>query len=307
MLLELLKDMQVQSIIDRAEVIVVDNGSTEDIYSTLDKCPYIDKLIRNDDNLGATGRNLGIQHASSKYVVTIDDDVFFNRSDELERIIRFFTANDDAHAVNFKILFPDSKKLVPFNWYHPRDPNVFQNDTFITDYISEGAVAFRKECFLKSGYYPEEFFIGQEGPDLAYRFIKNKFNIYYCGEIQVLHKCSKVQRTSWRNCYYDSRNYLWLLVRNIPLRVLPVHILYRMFTTFAYALLRGHVKWYIKGVKDGFMGMPYHLRKRNPLSKEDISKIKEIRRHQIGFIKRIINFLKKRKSYKDQFNDTTIV
>lgn len=304
MLLELLKDMQTQSIIDRAEVIVVDNGSTDDIYSTLNKCPYIDILIRNDNNLGATARNFGIQRASSKYVVTLDDDVFFNRADELERIVRFFAVNENAHAVNFKILFPDSKEMIPFNWYHPRDPNVFQDDTFITDYISEGAVAFRKECFCKTGYYPEEFFIGQEGPDLAYRFIKNKYNIYYCGEIQVLHKCSNVQRSSWRNCYYDSRNYLWLLIRNIPFRLLPVHIIFRLFTTFAYALLRGHVKWYVKGVKDGIIGMPYHLRKRNPLSIEDIRKIKEIRKLQLGYSERIRNFIKKRKSYKEQFRTT---
>lgn len=301
MISDLLLDIQKQNQIHNTEVIVVDNGSTDQTYEELSNNKAIDKLIRLDKNIGCAGRNEGISRAASEYVITLDDDVFFNRNDEIERIITFFNKNTDAHAVNFKILYPDTKEIIPFNWYHPRDFKIYYKDTFLTDYISEGAVAFRKYCFAKTGYYPEEFFLSHEGPDLAYRFINKGYNIYYTGDIDVLHKCSKEQRTTWRNVYYDTRNYFWLLIRNYPVNKIIFKCIFRLITTMIFAMSRKQFKWYISGIKDSFLGLTYHYKKRELLTKSSIEKIKTIRKQQPKISNRCIEFISKIKAMNKEY------
>lgn len=293
MVMELLIDLQKQTMIKSTEIIVVDNGSSDSTYEMLLQSKYVDKIIRLNDNIGCAGRNEGIKQAGSELIVTLDDDVFFNSSDELVKIYELFKNNPDIHVLNFKILYHDSKEIIPFNWYHPRDYIKSASETFLTDYISEGAVAFRKKCFTSAGYYPHEFFLSHEGLDLALRLINNNFNIYYTGCIEVLHKCSKIQRTTWRNTYYDTRNYIWLIIRNYPFPALLGKCLFRLITTFILALSKRQFIWYLRAVRDSLIGLPAHYALRNVLTESALYKIKEIRRLQPNLFLRCFVFIRK--------------
>ena len=292
----LLKELSLQTLIQSTEVIVVDNGSTDTTNSYLLNSEIVNRFVRLSENVGCAGRNEGLKIVNTKYVVTLDDDVFLHRPDELERIISFFEKNPESDALNFKILFPSTKEIIPFNWYHPRDYEIFQNEMFLTDYISEGAVAFRSNCFSDTGYYSEEFFLGHEGPDLALRLMNNGYKIHYSGEIEVLHRCSKMQRTTWRNTYYDTRNYLWVLVRNYPFHMVPARYGFSLAKGFYFAFSRKQLKWFIRGIIDSFIGLPDQYSKREVLKRETIDKICEIRRFQQGFLGRLRDYAKKNSS-----------
>ncbi|HML78023.1 glycosyltransferase family 2 protein [Geobacter sulfurreducens] len=288
---ELVAELQKQTIIDRTEIIVVDNGSLDNNY-LFETTGTVDKTIKLKNNIGCAGRNEGIKQAGTDYVVTLDDDVFPHRPEELEMVLRFFENTLDANVVNFKILFPESKELIPFNWYHPKDPSAFSDATFLTDYISEGAVAFRKASFECTGYYPEEFFLSHEGPDLACRFINAGYNIYYSGSVEVLHKCSKVQRVTWRNTYYDTRNYFWFLVRNYKFPALMWMILFRLVVTFLFAVSRGQIVWYCRAIRDSVAGLPLQIKNRKPLTDEALNKLREIRKDKVPIFKRAVKYIK---------------
>lgn len=292
-LFELLDSLAYQTIIDEAEVIVVDNASTDGTTLELPgRYPWV-KCLALDKNTGCGGRNAGIRNASAKYVVTLDDDISLHYKDTLERIVEYFNGHPDVHAINFKVLFYDSKELIPFNWFHPRNYKLYSESTFKTDYISEGAVAFRKEIFEKAGYYPEEFFLGHEGYDLAYRIIDNGCNIIYNHTIEVLHKCSHQQRTTWRNTYFDTRNQFWLLIRHFPIPVLIKLTIFKLATTFAFAVSDRQIKWYFRALYDSLLELPVQLRKRKVLSRKAIKELKDLRRLSPGLIDRTMLFLQK--------------
>lgn len=293
MVLSLLYDIQRQTLISNIELIVVDNGSSDGTYEALLSANMGINVIKLNTNIGCAGRNEGLKQVSTKYVVTLDDDVFLNRSDELERVLGAFRKYPDAQVINFKILFPDTKQIIPFNWYHPRDYEYSQNQTFLTDYISEGAVAFKSLCFQHTGYYAEDFFLGHEGPDLALRFINKGYNIYYSGEIEVLHKCSKAQRTTWRNIYYDTRNYLWLLIKNYPIKYVLISAVVLYVKSFIFAVARCHLMWYFKAVRDGIIGLPCQISKREVLKDTSLKKLSEIRGSRPRILKRTYLYFKK--------------
>lgn len=214
------------------EVIVVDNGDSENTRSVLRQYNKDVVYLPMQSNIACAGRNAGIKYAKGDIIVTLDDDVIFTNDSDLASIDKFFRERRDIDVLNFKIVFEDDHKIIPFNWYHPRGYRKYGDTEFETDYIGEGAVAFRKSVFGKAGYYPEEFFLAHEGPDLAYRIIDAGFTIWYSPEIAVSHKVDRRHRPGWRNSYYDTRNQIWLGVRNYPLPALIRHLSYRLVTTF---------------------------------------------------------------------------
>jgi len=283
------------------EIIVVDNNSSDGTSDSIKTHFKKVILVRLPENMGASGRNEGIKRATGDIIVTLDDDVFFADSDGISNIKKIFRQEKEVAVLNFQILDGETKKLISFNWFHPYKMEDYANKTLITDYISEGAACFRKEVFDAVGYYPEEFFISHEGPDLAYRLLDAGYNIYYSPTIKVIHKCSTEHRVTWRNTYYDTRNQIWLAVRNLPFARAVCHVIYRLCTTFLFALRRKQLKWYFKAVFDGFRGIKYELRYRKPISKETIDKIREIRRNNPSLIYKISSFIKRTGSINEKF------
>jgi len=219
--------------------------------------------------------------------------VMFTASDSLTRITDLIAERPDVDAVNFKIVFPDDRSIIPFNWFHPRDHRLYGDREFETDYISEGAVAFRKGVFEQVGYYPREFFLSHEGPDLAYRMIDGGHKIIYNPDIEVMHRVSRLQRPSWRNSYYDTRNQVWIGIRNLPWAMLVPHMVYRLFTTFCFSAARGHLRWYFKAIYDAVSGIPRELGCRKPVSRETVRRLREIRKHRLGPLSKAREFLGK--------------
>jgi len=291
---ELLRSLEEQSFRD-FEIIVVDNNSSDGTPIKLrDTFPHV-RLIALSENTGCGGRNVGIKNANGNIVVTIDDDVFFKNNTEIEKLVNLFENNKDVHVVNFKVLDYYTSKMASFNWYHPRSMEQFCDATFETDYISEGAVAFKKEIFHASGYYHEDFFLGHEGIDLSYRIIDCGYKIIYAPEIEVLHKHSLIQRTEWRGSYYDTRNYIWLFIRHYPIKMLITNTVYRLVTTFIFSLSRKQLYWYFKAVKDAILGIQKQLNQRKPIKKSTIKRLAEINRCKPSILSKIKNFNKRRK------------
>ncbi|RWX48512.1 Glycosyl transferase family 2 [Candidatus Electrothrix marina] len=283
------------------EIIVVDNAS-EDGTLNLIADFFADVLVVGlDHNMGASGRNEGIKKASGDIIITLDDDVFFSSSSDLAKIEKKFKQDQNISVLNFRILDGETKRVIPFNWFHPYKMEDYADIDFLTDYISEGAVAFRREVFAMVGYYPEEFFISHEGPDLAYRLLDAGLDIYYTADVSVIHKCSTEHRVSWRNTYYDTRNQIWLAVRNLPLIMAISHISYRLLTTLLFALWRRQLKWYFKAVFDGFKGIKDEIHKRKVISKETIRKIKRIRKNKPGFGYKLLSFIKRANAINKKF------
>lgn len=260
------------------EVIVVDNHSDDNYADRLAENYERTKVIRLKKNFGAVGRNYGIKAANGKYVVTLDDDVWGITNAHLEEILRLFEGDDSLAGVCFKVL--DAKTGEITNWCHPRDPEKYALTSFDTFQISEGAVAFRRNIFESVGYYPEDFFISHEGPDLGLRILNANKRIIYTPTVEVNHAHAVEGRKNWRRYYYDTRNLIWLAYRNYNCRMLVLIFPIKLTAMFFYSIRDGFARYFFKALFDSFKKTGSIKGTRYPLNEKAYKKFKKINSHK---------------------------
>ncbi len=265
------------------EIIIVDNGSDQSVDDLVMSDSRV-RVVKNEKNMGAVGRNRGMKVALGDIIITLDDDVYGITDEHLTTLEELFESPDVA-AVNFQILEEGTNRIA--NWCHPCDEEIFNDREFETSGISEGAVAFRGSVLRQVGYYPEYFFISHEGPDLAYRIINESWRILYTPEITVTHAYEKVGRPSWRRYYYDTRNQLWLVLRNYPFFYGVKKLFIGWCSMLVYSVRDGYFTFWLKAVFSSFCGVPRALRDRCPPTKETERRIRLIEKNKIGFLKMV--------------------
>jgi len=195
-----------------AEVIVVDNNSTDNSIEYLTpKFPAV-KYITNKENTGfAKACNQGLQQAKGNYILFLNPDTIVPE-DCFTKCVSFFEANKDAGAIGIKMLdgsgkflkeskrsFPSPStslyklfglaKLFPrsktFSKYHLGHLKTDESNE--VDVLAGAFMMIRKEVLDKVGGFDETFFMYGEDVDLSYRIQKAGFKNYYFAESSILH------------------------------------------------------------------------------------------------------------------------
>jgi GT2 family glycosyltransferase len=255
------------------EIVVVDNHS-EDMTQTMMKQNFPSvTYIRTERNIGAAGRNLGMQGSTGDVIVTLDDDVTGLTDAALHSLARQFGEDPKLGAVNFRIMNGEGRTC---NWVHHCREEEFFDKTFLTYEITEGAVAFRKDALRLSGYYPDTFFLSHEGPDLAFRILDRGFKVIYTGDITVQHSFAQESREPWRNYYYDTRNQLWLAARHFPLSYGVTYLARGLLSMLMYSLRDGYFVYWLRAIADGLRGLRRALNERKVLTNATMNTVREI-------------------------------
>jgi hypothetical protein len=244
------------------------------------------RTIRNESNEGVGGRNAGLRAATGDVIVCLDDDVSGLTLDGIDSIIGSMKKNAGLAGICFKVV--DRKTGQIMNWVHKRDIEEWSDKRFLTYDITEGAVAFKATYLHRTTYYPEEFFLSHEGPDLALRLLNLGGVIEYDPSIVVKHSHSDVSRTNWRNYYYDTRNISWLAARNLPVMMAIRTVSRQVLGVLLYAVKDGFVIWWLKGLFDGIKGIGHALESREPLSRSAIEHIKSLKKHEVSMYRRLM-------------------
>ncbi len=263
------------------EIVVVDNCSEEPIDDLVAQDSRA-ILVRNNENLGAVGRNSGLFVASGDLIISLDDDVYGITDQNLKDLVGLMESPDVA-AVNFKIEEEKTGRLI--NWCHPYDMDAFSDQELETMEISEGAVAFRRCALEQVGLYPEYFFISHEGPDLALRLINSGWRLIYSPKIEVTHAYDQRARASWRRYYFDTRNQLWLVLRNLSCWYGLKRLAIGWGSMFVYSIRDGYLRYWIKAIWDALLGAPRAWRDRTPPTAEAQKRWRQIEQHRPGFWK----------------------
>lgn len=262
------------------EVIVVDNHST-DGTSELMSGDYPEFIhVRTDRNLGVSARNLGMDRATGATIITLDDDLLGLSPADLELVESEFAADPELGALNFRVIDYYTKRVC--NWVHHRSA-ADSDQRFLSYEITEGAVAIRRDAFSSSGGYYPRYFIGHEGPDLAFRIMNCGYTVEYDGRVSVLHKHEESTRTPWRFYYFDTRNHIWLVIRNMPLWYGTWFLVRGLGAMAAYSLRDGYFPWFAAGVHDAMMALPAVLRTRQVWTPRTLRLCRDIDRHRPGF------------------------
>lgn len=202
------------------EVIVSDNGSTDESVAMVKReFPWV-RCIENKENIGfSAANNRGIAFARGRYILLLNSDTVVPPG-SLESMITFMDAHPEAGAATAKLLLTDGSmdpachRGFPTPWvaatYLVKLEALFPRTRLFGEYhqgykdletihmvdVISGAFFFvRKRVIDEVGLLDEDFFMYAEDIDWSYRIRKQGWNIYFNPHIQVLHKKGQSGRT----------------------------------------------------------------------------------------------------------------
>ena len=213
------------------EVIVVDNASTQDEATEIEKRYQQVKVIKSDKNLGfAGGNNLGIQTAHGKYLFFINNDAILPQPSALSLLINRLASSDQIGMVCPKIKFSWGDHRIQYASYTPlskitlrnksigfgEEDNGQYNIAHPTPYAHGAAMMVKKEVIEKVGMMPECYFLYYEELDWSMMIRRNGYEIWYEPTCTIFHKESQTTgQQSPLKTYYITRNRLLFAQRNI--------------------------------------------------------------------------------------------
>lgn len=270
------------------EIVVVDDHSEDDLKQRILARQAGIKLIELAKNGGAcAARNAGVRAASGDILVILDDDAGFLSPLELSKLVRIFDSRPDTHVVAFQVCDPVTGELCLRDWCHPRYWKEFAQTEFETDHFGEGASAFRREVFDKTGGYYEKLFYGAEGLDMELRVMDQGFKILYRPDIRVWHQVSGKARTSDRQYYYFTRNFIWMAYKDYPLWIGARFLSFKLAMMFYLTMRAGCYRSFVRGVWDGVIGLPHIHQDRKPISRITMRRWLNLEKERPGILVRL--------------------
>jgi len=248
------------------EIIVVDNGSTDDTLNYLKDAFSKElakiKFVVLDRNYGpARARNEGVKFARGQYLAFLDSDTEVEKN-WIYEALKCFEKNKKVAALQCKLLLMSNRNcydyageylgslgfLIPVASYGENDHG--QYDSFRKILAAKSAGMFiRKDVFDKIGGFDEDYFIFLEETDLGWRCWLAGYEVIFCPLSIVYHHFSATKDivdkdfNNYLARFHGPKNYIMTLYKNLSgrylLKILPIHI-FLWFCLSFYLLLTGN-------------------------------------------------------------------
>jgi len=218
------------------EIVVADNGSTDDSVEFLEnQYPKI-TLLKFDRNFGfAEGYNRALQQIESEYYVLLNSDVEVTGT-WIQPIIQLMDSDKKIAACMPKIRDFNNRKSFEYagasggfidrygyTFCRGRIFNIIEEDNKQYDdtrevFWASGASLFiRADAFHQAGGLDGKFFAHMEEIDLCWRLKNRGFRISSSGQSLVYHVGGgALPMNHPRKTYLNFRNNLYLLYKNLP-------------------------------------------------------------------------------------------
>ncbi|MDG6999786.1 MAG: glycosyltransferase family 2 protein [Nitrososphaerota archaeon] len=251
------------------EIIVVDNGSTDDSVALL-RAKYPDvRLIRNYENLGISrGRNIGALHSLGKYLLFVDHDVMIDR-EMIGHLVRPFRDNCRLGMTGPIIYYLSAPDVV---WaagtsINMKSGRVFFNaslykEPFFEVEVIPATFMIPRHLFFKVGGFDSSFFATYEDTDICFRLRKSGYHLKIVANAKAWHDTpfGRDQKMLYLldRSYFISKNRIVFMKKHskrIDLLIfvvlyVPIYAIYYGVLSMKYHKLTAYLA-YLKGIFDG--------------------------------------------------------
>ena len=304
----------------QAEVVIIDNASTDESILYLNKFYPTLQIVSLDKNLGyAGGYNHGLKFLNNKNFLLLNSDVEVTEN-WLGPILEFHQSHENVGCIQPKILDWNDKSKFEYagaaGGFMDKDLFAFcrgrmlselevdsgQYDEPLEIFWASGASLFISSAvFNDIGGFDEDFFAHMEEIDLCWRLQNRGYTNYCVPQSSVYHLGGgTLSQQNSHKTYLNFRNNLFIITKNFG-GVLFFKIFYRMLLDGIAAwrfLFRGEVANFIAVAKAHFMyywHLPALLKKRKKCLPKEKMEIK-------GFVNKSLIysfFILKIKKYSD--------
>ena len=276
------------------ETILVDNASTDSSVAFVERNFPEVRVLSLETNRGFSAANLGMRASTAEYVVLLNNDTEQDPG-WLEALVRAVEDHPEAGLFATKLVdFYDRRVLdgagdamrlsgLPYRLGHgERDRGQFGRAGYVFGACAAAAL-YRRNVLDEIGLFDEDFVSYCEDGDLSFRAQLAGYRCLYVPDAVVYHmgSASTGGKRSATATRLGTRNSLSLLVKNLPLSVIP-HILpffvvgqlARLLTAAATGSLGAH----LEGLAGAGRHLPLMLEKRREIQKRKRVSDAEIRR-----------------------------
>ena len=195
-----------------AEIIVVDNASSDDSCAMMQQLFPEVLLIQNTANIGFTkGNNIGVAQAQGEFICILNPDTVV-AEDTFSKLVAFAQNKSQLGMVGCQLIdgsgqfLPESKRGIPTPWvaftkitglykffpswsictkYYAQ--HLFPNQTGEVEILVGAFLFMRKEVYTEVGGFDENCFMYADDIDLSYSLLKKGYINWYFAETTVIH------------------------------------------------------------------------------------------------------------------------
>lgn len=283
-----------------AEVIVADNGSTDNSVAFMQEHFPEVRLILNNQNFGyAEGYNVALSQIDADYYVLLNSDVEVTPN-WISPIINLMETDDSIAACQPKLLAYNNRQELeyagagggfidklgyPFcrgRLFQTLEQDNGQYDDIREIFWASGACMFvRASVFWKAEGLDKDFFAHMEEIDFCWRVKNLGYRIMYCGKSTIYHVGGgSLPKSAARKTYLNIRNNLMMLYKNLPDENLKITFFKRFFldgvAAIHFFLTSGSFKncWAVARAHVHFLQKKKHLKKyRQRAKRQHVSNI----------------------------------
>lgn len=250
---------------DECDLIVADNGSTDDSCEWVEReCPEV-KLLRFKENIGfAAGYNRAIAETRYPYTILLNSDVEVT-PDWWRPMLRYMEEHPEVAALQPKIRSYYQRDMFEYagaaggyldNLGYPycrgrvfetveRDEGQYDGPAIDVAWASGAALMVRTEVYLDLGGLDAAFFAHMEEIDLCCRMIGAGWRVCAISDSMVYHMGgASLPKGNPKKTYLNFRNNLLLLHKNLPVgRGRKILFVRRLADTLAFMMFLAKGQW----------------------------------------------------------------
>lgn len=247
---------------ERPIIVVVDNASTDGTAEAIRARFPGDRVrvIESRRNLGAAGRNLGVQQINAPYIAFCDDDVWWDAG-MFRRAADLFGAQPKLAVIMGRTLVGPNDEPDPIGEELQNSPLPRQRGMPGPSLLGfmAGVSIFRRSAFVEVGGFEPLVFMSGEEEWLAVELAERGYWMCYVPELTVHHH--PAGRDSHTRRWQGIRNTLWFLWLRRPVTSALRRTLHLLRTVPRDGCS-------LRGLLAAVVGMPRLLRRRRVVAPE---------------------------------------